>query len=234
MKILKWSLCILTVLATIVALFVLPDSVPVHFDISGTPDRWGSKYELLILPVVLIGCAYIIDPIAKSYLKKAEDTENEKEKAELLSNAKVLNITSIVTMFLFFFMNIITLYNTYMLVTPNSNLPEFDMGRGVGVIMGITIVILVNYMPKTRNNKTIGFRLPWTMYNDVTWHKSNKFSSYVLMIVGAIAALSSLLVEGEVGVIISSVAMILGISICIIYAYIVYRNEKRKDNERNN
>ena len=234
MKILKWSLCILTVLATIVALFVLPDSVPVHFDISGTPDRWGSKYELLILPAVLIGCAYIMDPIAKSYFKKAKTTENEKEKAELLSNAKVLNITSIVTMFLFFFMNIITLYNTYMLVTPNSNLPEFDIARGVGVIMGITIVILGNYMPKTRNNKTIGFRLPWTMYNDVTWNKSNKFSSYVLMIAGAVVALSSLFIEGELGAVISSATIILSFLLCIIYAYIVYRNEKRRDSEGNN
>lgn len=32
----------------------IPDRVPVHFDLTGTPDRWSSKGELLILlPVVL-------------------------------------------------------------------------------------------------------------------------------------------------------------------------------------
>ena len=95
MKILKWIICILTVLSTVFMLFILPDTVPVHFDISGAPDRWGSKFELLILPVVLIACAFTLDPMAKSYRKKAEQTENDKEKAEHLSNAKVLNITGI-------------------------------------------------------------------------------------------------------------------------------------------
>ena len=129
MKILKWILCILTVLSTVLMLFVLPDTVPVHFDISGAADRWGSKYELLILPVVLIACAFILDPMAKSYRKKAEMTENEKEKAEYLSNAKVLSITGIITMCLFFVMNIVTLYSTDVQVTPDNVLPEVDIMR---------------------------------------------------------------------------------------------------------
>ena len=73
MKTLKWILCILTVLSTVFMLFILPDTVPVHFDISGAPDRWGSKFELLILPVVLIACAFTLDPMTKSYRKKAEE-----------------------------------------------------------------------------------------------------------------------------------------------------------------
>jgi len=30
----------------------LPDQIPTHFDISGKPDRYGSKYTLLILPII--------------------------------------------------------------------------------------------------------------------------------------------------------------------------------------
>ena len=110
MKTLKWILCILTVLSTVFMLFILPETVPVHFDIAGNADRWGSKFELLILPVVLIACAFTLDPLAKSYRKKAEVSEDEKEKAEHLSNAKVLNITGIAIMCLFFVINIVTLY----------------------------------------------------------------------------------------------------------------------------
>ena len=105
MKIFKWIICILTILSTVFMLFILPDTVPVHFDINGTADRWGSKFELLILPVVLIACAFILDPMAKSYRKKAAEADNEKEKVEHLSNAKVLSITGIVTMCLFFVIN---------------------------------------------------------------------------------------------------------------------------------
>ena len=234
MKTLRWILCILTVLSTVIMLFILPKTVPVHFDINGVADRWGSKFELLLLPVILIVCAFSIDPLLKSYRKKAEKTENEKEKAEHLANAKVLNITGIVIMFLFFIMNIVTLYTTYVQVTPNNNLPEIDILRVVGFIMGISIIVLGNYMPKTRNNRNIGFRFYWTMYNDVTWSKSNKLASYVLMIAGAIAAICSLFVPGEFASFLSIGALMISLPIIMIYAYIVYRDEKRKDNEANN
>lgn len=234
MKLLKSILCIFTVLSTVIMLFVLPDTVPVHFDITGAPDRWGSKFELLILPLVLIASAFSIEPMVRSYYKKADKTENEKEKAEHISNAKVLNITGILTMFLFFFMNLLTLYTTYIHVTPNSALPEFDMLRVVGFIMGITIAVLGNYMPKTRNNRNIGFRVYWTMYNDVTWSKSNKFASYILMIAGAISAICSLFVPGEFASFLSIGALMISLPIIMIYAYIVYRNERKKDSETTN
>lgn len=234
MKILKWILCLLTVLSTVFMLTVLPDTVPVHFDISGTPDRWGSKLELLILPVVLIACAFVMDPMAKSYRKKADEADNEKEKAEHITNAKVLNVTSIITMFLFFIMNIVTLYTTYVHAVPDNQLPEIDILRVIGVVMGITIALIGNYLPKTRNNPHIGFRFPWTRYNDTTWNKSNRFSSYVLMLAGAIAAICSLFVKGILSSLLSVGALIIALPIIMIYAYFVYREEKRKNNESNN
>ena len=135
-------------------------------------------------------------------------------------------------MFLFAIMNFITLYNTYIIVYPDSSLPQFDTMRAVGVVMGIVIIILGNYMPKTRLNSNIGFRLPWTMYNDNTWNKSNRFASYVFIVVGAILAISSLLFES--GALIGMIAFFIAIAIVIIYAYFVYSRERRKDNEGNN
>ena len=233
MKTLKWIICILTVLSTVFMLFILPETVPVHFDIAGNADRWGSKFELLILPAVLIACAFTLDPLAKSYRKKAEESEDEKEKAERLSNAKVLNITGIAIMCLFFVMNIVTLYTTYVQVTPENNLPEIDILRVVGFIMGIMIIVLGNYMPKTRNNPNIGFRLPWTRYNDVTWNKSNRFASYVLMVAGAISAICSLFVRGVFASLLSVGALTIALLIIMVYAFIIYREEKRKNDESN-
>ena len=118
--------------------------------------------------------------------------------------------------------------------SPNNNLPEFDILRAVGFIMGIMIVVLGNYMPKTRNNPNIGFRLPWTRYNDVTWNKSNKFASYVLIIVGAISTISSLFVKGVLVAFLSVLALMISLPIIMIYAYIIYRDERKKDNEGTN
>ena len=232
MKILKWILCILTLLSTVLMLFVLPDSVPMHFNIYGEPDRDGSKYELFLMPIVLIACALSIDPLVNSYRKKAQNSEDEKAKTEFLSNAKVLNITGMITMFLFFIMNIFTLYKVYSHSVPNNNLPQLDIMSGAGVLMGITIAVLGNFMPKTRKNSNIGFRLYWTMYNDITWRKSNRFASYVLMVAGIIMAIFSLIPEW--GMAVGMVAFFIALTIAIVYAYLVYRKERGKDNERNN
>ena len=100
--------------------------------------------------------------------------------------------------------------------------------------MGVMMIVLGNYMPKTRNNPNVGFRFPWTRYNDVTWNKSNRFASYVLMIVGAISALCSLFVSGIIASLLSVGALLIALPIIMFYAYIVYRAERRKNDEGNN
>lgn len=226
MKLIKWILTALTLISTIIMLFIFPDTVPMHFDINGIADRWGSKYEMLVLPIVMLLSILMFELIIKTYRKKAGDSNDEKQKAEILSNVKVLNITTWMMLLLFFVMNIFFLYTSYSQVYPEKNLPEFDVMRAVCITMGLTFILMGNYMPKTRNNRNIGFRLPWTRYNDTTWRKSNKFASYVMMIVGAISIIGSIFLKGTVSILIMLVSLILAILIISVYAYLVYKKEK--------
>jgi len=50
-------LFILTFIPLVMALMVLPflpDTIAAHFGISGNVNRWGSKYESLLLPLIAI------------------------------------------------------------------------------------------------------------------------------------------------------------------------------------
>ncbi len=49
------------------------------------------------------------------------------------------------------------------------------------ILMGIIFIILGNFMTKTRINSTVGVRIGWSMYNDNTWRKSNRFGAYVIL-----------------------------------------------------
>ncbi len=234
MKFIKWILALLTLASTIVMLFIFPDTIPVHFDINGIADRWGSKYEMLILPVLAIVSAVMFEILTKFYRKKSDESNNEKQKAEISSNVKVLNITTWIILLLFFVMNIFFLYTAYSQVYPEKNLPEFDVMRAVAITMGITFIVMGNYMPKTRNNRNIGFRVHWTMYNDTTWNKSNRFASYVMMIAGVITIISAIFVKGIASTVIMLASLLISIPIMMIYAYIVYRDERKKDDEGTN
>ncbi|MEK4425226.1 DUF1648 domain-containing protein [Solibacillus sp. FSL K6-1523] len=45
--------------------FSLPAEVPAHFNAVGEVDRWGSKYELLILPVIAIVVTFFMELIER-------------------------------------------------------------------------------------------------------------------------------------------------------------------------
>lgn len=234
MKIIKWILAALTLFTTVIMLFIFPDTIPVHFDINGIADRWGSKYEMLVLPVMAIITMIMFELISRFYIKKASSVTDEKTKAEISSNVKVLNITVWVMSILFLVMNFFTLYTSYSQVYPEKDLPEFDVIRAVSIVMGLVFIIMGNYMPKTRRNSTIGFRFPWTLYNDTTWNRCNRFASYVMMIAGMISIIGALFVKGIAATIIMLGSLLFSLPIMMVYAYIIYREEKKKDNEGTN
>ena len=49
-NIINVAILLVVLVGTLFALSIMPDTVPVHFDIHGVVDRWGSKYEMLIMP----------------------------------------------------------------------------------------------------------------------------------------------------------------------------------------
>ena len=105
---------------------------------------------------------------------------------------------------------------------------EIDIMKIMTVAMGITFVIFGNFMPKSRLNSLIGFRLPWTMYNDVTWTKSNRFAGYVMIIAGLITAALGIILGGMTSVIVMMIVIFASIVPMMIYAYLVYTDEKKK------
>ena len=104
----------------------------------------------------------------------------------------------------------------------------------VTIFLGLMFVIMGNYMPKTRRNRTIGFRFPWTLYNENTWLRSNRFASYVMMIAGVITIIGALLFKGLAAPIIMLTSVTLSLLVIFIYAYFVYRDERKKENEGTN
>ena len=50
----KWIIVFVVIGFVIVGLFfsMAPAQIPVHYDINGQIDRWGSKYEFILLPII--------------------------------------------------------------------------------------------------------------------------------------------------------------------------------------
>ena len=112
-NIINVAILLVVLVGTLFALSIMPDTVPVHFDIHGVADRWGSKYEMLIMPGCMLAMLAFWIGIDASYKKKIATSSDEKEIAEARSNLKVIQLTSIITSLMFAVINGVTIYASY-------------------------------------------------------------------------------------------------------------------------
>ena len=228
-RIINLTLLALLFAITALAISVMPDVVGVHFDAQGNPDRFGSKYELLIVPTVMLFMQAAMEFACACFRRAAINSDDDKKRAALDANLKQMNAVSVIASFVLLIVGGLGLYASYCSVDASSQ-QSFDIVKVVIILLGLMLIILGDRMPKTRTNSLIGFRLPWTMYNDLTWRKSNLFASYAMMLAGIISAVCALILEGTVAIIVFLALIVLATLISICYAYSVYKEEKSNEN----
>ena len=51
---------------------------------------------------------------------------------------------------------------------------KVNISAAVSILMGILFMLLGNYMPKLRQNYTIGIKLPWTLCSEENWYRTHR------------------------------------------------------------
>jgi uncharacterized membrane protein len=208
----------------------MPDIVPVHFDIHGVADRWGSKYENLIMSGCMAAMIAMWFGVDAGFRKTIKQSTDEKAVAEAMSNIKVLNITFTAVSVMFTFINFSILYMCCSQIDGFVG-QEIDIMKIVTILLGASFVLLGNIMPKARNNSTVGFRLPWTRFNDVTWQKCNRVAGIVMVVSGILTVLAGLVFNGMMAITAMLLITFIGLTAITIYAYEIYRKEKANEKE---
>lgn len=230
MKKLMWGISILSLVLTAIVLQFMPDSVPMHYDLAGNIDRWGSKYENFLFPVTILFLSICWHLFTAHYEKKAAKASAEKERAEALSNAKVLKIVGVSMAAMFTIMQGFILYSAYVEANINAAQAYVDIGKISYILIGVMLIILGNYMPKTKQNHIVGVRASWTMYNDTTWRKSNRFGGVCMMIAGLSIIITTVFVRSAIAVVLLFVYILIAVAVTLIYSRKVYKAELSKNN----
>lgn len=185
-KIILYIFMYLPLAAVLIALPFLPDTIPAHYDFHGEITRWGSKYESLIFPILTIFFGFFMLGMARYCAKKEEDGKN---------NENICLITGIASLILF---NALTGYSLYTDFTKveNLSLAVVDINQITCGILGISMIIIGNIMPKARLNSMLGLRTSWSMKNEWTWKKSQRFGGILFIIAGIIICAVSCLTKG--------------------------------------
>lgn len=196
-----------TVVLSAIAYPRLPDRVPIHWNLHGQIDGYGSKLvATLMLPLVLLGLWGLlrllpkIDPRVENYAK-FETTY------DLVVNCA---LTVVALTHCAFLADVFGIPISIMRVVPAA--------------VGVLLIIIGNALPRVRPNWWFGIRTPWTLSNDRVWERTHRVSGYVFVALGVLALGALVLPIG-----ITAPAMgVIGLAAAlwsIGYSYYVYRQE---------
>ena len=67
------------------------------------------------------------------------------------------------------------------------------VGTVAPVFVGLLFLILGNYLPKIRQNRTMGIKLPWTLQSEENWTRTHRLSGFLWVLCGLVMIPLSLL-----------------------------------------
>ncbi len=208
-KKLYYFLMFFPLFVVLASLQLLPDKIPAHYGISGEVDRWGSKYETLIFPAITIIFGFIMLIVTK-YASKQEKVGN--------NNQKIGTLTGILSLLLFNVMTFYFLYADFNKIKNLNSIP-IDLSQLIFILLGVIMMILGNIMPKVKMNSMIGLRTTWSMKNEITWKKSQKFGGISFIIVGILIIITNLFTKSPISVFLSLAILIFSLPFDIYYTY---------------
>lgn len=209
-----------------IAIQFMPEKVPMHYDLSGEADRYGSRLELLIIPAVILLVMIIFIAMMTHFEKKAENSPTDKERAFAKNNCKVSFGISLAFLGLMTAVLGHTIVKILMITESGVSQLDVDDLKFTTLLMGVFFIIAGNLCSKTKRNSGIGLRLSWTEYNDITWSRSNRFAGKALCIAGVMSIVSTAFSHGIYSVLLMLLYLITATVISCVYAHKVYISEK--------
>jgi uncharacterized membrane protein len=181
----------------------LPDSMPSHWDINGKVDGFTSKQMgIFTIPIISLIAHWFCILITNF------DSENRNQ------NPKVMNLIICIAPAISIVVSGI-MYSSVL-----------EMKLKLFYLFGFVFVIIGNYLPKCRQNSTIGIRLTWTLGNEENWNVTHRLAGKVWVVFGLVVVAAMFLPESA-GMIIIIVAISLMAVIPIVYSYLYHRKQLR-------
>lgn len=164
---------IVTVLPALIGILCwdrLPDVMATHFGINNEADGFSSKaFAVFGLPAVLLAILWLVAFVTSQDPKR----QNISPKMFTLGLwiAPVVSLVIAATMY------------------PVNLGYAVDIPFFAELLLGLLFIIVGNYLPKARQNYTIGIRIPWTLANEENWNRTHRLAGYLWMICGVLMIL---------------------------------------------
>ena len=165
---------LLPMLAGVLLWDQLPERMAIHWGANGEADGWSSR------PVAVFGMPLFL--LAIHWLGVWMTGQDKRNRHQ---NEKVLQI-------IFWIAPAVSLFgmgSTYASALGQS----LPVDRLVMLLLGILFVIIGNYLPKCRQNYTIGIKIVWTLSDEENWNATHRLAGKLWMAGGFLLLLCAVL-----------------------------------------
>lgn len=187
----------------------LPATIPVHFGINGTPDRFGNRLEVLVTPAIIT----IVGLLTYFILTNMGKVDPKKKYAG--SNSGLMAKIAIVTVVLLSAVSTFILYWTLH--------ERIEGGNIFFCIISLFMAYIGNLLHSVKPNYFAGFRFPWTLESEDNWRKTHQLASKIWFIGGIILAITTLIISAKSALIIFMCGMAIMVIIPAFYSYQLFR-----------
>ena len=187
-----------------------PIKVPIHWNIAGEVDNWGSKAMVAFgFPAIILGM-YLLFLVLPLFDPKKKRYEQFRKVYHVFKSIFIL------------FMILI-----YFITSFSSVGYSISIAIWMPILVGLLFIILGNYMAKIKMNWFMGIRTPWTLSSEEVWNKTHRFGGKIFILGGVLMALMGFLpIVWRMPLFFIIIALI--VVGTFVYSYLVYLQDKKK------
>lgn len=211
-----WPVLVLLALDLIFGLWALPrlpEQVPLHWGLSGHPDRYGPAWQgALLFPALSIAIylgmlwAPLIDPRRRNYALF------DRTYRLLRQLFPVVFVLLHVTMVL------------------NALGHPVDPPLVVRLVLPLLFVLIGNFMGRFRHNYFVGIRTPWTLASPAVWTRTHRAAGR-LWVAGGLVQLAAAFLPSAWGFGVFMGVLAVMVAVPVVHSYLLYRQEAGEGGE---
>lgn len=197
--------CLLPILLGLAMYNQLPEQVATHWGTDGQPNGYSSRWFAVFgLPLFMA----VVNLVAQLGVRFDPKGENHPQ--------VMLTIVRWICPVLSVIMSSVVIFTAM-----GAKIP---MDRLTLAVVGVVMIIVGNYLPKCKQNYTIGIKLPWTLNDEDNWNRTHRLGGWMYTLGGMVMIVGGLLGMGwPVFVIFFALAMVPA-----VYSFALYQKKQKQ------
>ncbi len=194
----------------------LPESIPAHFGIDGTPDKYGPKNQVLIWPAVCTVVSILVYLLLTN-IYKIDPKRRVQEQAGIF-----LKIAMVVVVFI----------SCITIIILSWTVKQRTVGLNLMLVMiGLLLAYMGNILHSIKPNYFAGFRLPWALESEDNWKATHLLASKIWFAGGILIAVLALFIKPIIMVFVMMGIVLIMVIIPTVYSYRMFTRSKHTTNK---